>query len=337
MESRTKNIRIIIVALAVLAAILLYFFLRAPTDEDQSEFLGNVDVREVQLGFELQGSIASLAFEEGERVRKGDLMATLDTELLDDTIQSANASLEAARADMARVKNGNRPEEIAIARASFQRKQSGLRQAAKEYDRRRLLVESGAVSRADFEESRQKFEMATADVEAARQNLSLQRSGSRQEDIKLSEAAASNAQANLAQARTKLNKSQLIAPSDGVITSRVQEVGAIANPGAPIYRLTIDRPVYVRAYARESQLSSLRPGTKVSVRADGLEKAYSGKIGYVSPKAEFTPKTVQTPDLRTDLVYRFRVVVDKPDGGLRQGQPVSVHLTTTKTSGKSQN
>lgn len=337
MDKKTKVTRVTIVILIVLAALLSFYFLRAQTDENQQEFLGNVDVREVQLGFELQGRISSMAFEEGERVKQGDLMATLDTALLDDTIRAASAGVEAARADMSRVKNGNRPEEIAIAQAAYTRKKSGLNQAAKEYDRRRLLVESGAVSRAVFEESKQKFETATADLEAARQSLSLLQSGSRQEDIKASEAAAANARANLAQARTRLNKSQLVAPSDGVVTARVQEVGAIAGPGSIIYRLTIDRPVYIRAYANETQLGLLDPGTKVSVQVDGRDKPYSGTIGYVSPKAEFTPKTVQTTDMRTDLVYRFRVVVSNPDGGLRQGQPVSVQLKSKKADGKSKN
>lgn len=335
MEKRRSPARIAIVVLVILAAVALYFLFRDPAGERQTEFLGNVDVREVELGFELQGRIASMNFDEGDRVRKGQLMATLDTALLQDRIRSATAGMEAARAEMSRVKNGNRPEEIAIARSDVQRRQSALTEAAREYDRRRQLVESGAVSRADFEASRRRFDQARADLEAGRQNLKLLRSGSRQEDVRLSEAAASSAQAELAEARTRMGKSELIAPSDGVVTSRIEEPGAIAGAGAPVYRLTIDRPVHVRAYAAETALTYLKPGTQVSVHADGTDKSWSGKIGYVSPKAEFTPKTVQTQDMRTDLVYRFRVVVDNPDGGLRQGQPVTVRLEPGKAAEKS--
>jgi len=93
-----------------------------------------------------------------------------------------------------------------------------------------------------------------------------------------------------------------------------------------VYSLSLDAPVYVRAYVGEPDLGRIAPGTPVRVRTDASEKAYSGQVGFVSPRAEFTPKTVETTDLRTDLVYRLRIVVDDADDALRQGMPVTVEV-----------
>ena len=109
---------------------------------------------------------------------------------------------------------------------------------------------------------------------------------------------------------------------------RSREPGAIVQPGESVFTLTIDRPLRVRAYVAETDLGRIRPGMKVLVSADGLNKSYHGTIGYISPQAEFTPKSVETESLRADLVYRLRIIVSDPDGALRQGQPVTVSIPT---------
>ncbi|MGD9665221.1 MAG: HlyD family efflux transporter periplasmic adaptor subunit, partial [Novosphingobium sp.] len=116
----------------------------------------------------------------------------------------------------------------------------------------------------------------------------------------------------------------------GMIITRAQEPGAIVQPGATVLTLSISRPLRVRAYVAEGDLSRVASGMKVKVTADGNDKTYNGVVGFISPRAEFTPKTVETEDLRTDLVYRIRVIVSDPDDGLRQGQPVTVILPPRK-------
>ncbi len=123
---------------------------------------------------------------------------------------------------------------------------------------------------------------------------------------------------------TDIGDTRLAASSDGTIVTRAREPGAIVAAGETVFTLSIDRPLRVRAYVAEDQMSRIAPGMAVTVTADGNAKTYHGTIGYISPRAEFTPKTVQTSDLRTDLVYRLRIVVSDPDERLRQGQPVTV-------------
>lgn len=327
-----RYIIIAIIALIIASAVIFTSGFGLWAGEDASpEFYGNVDIREVDLAFEQSGRITQINFEEGQRVKKGAVMAIIDQQSLNDDLRAAQARLASARAQLDKSRNGNRPQEIGAASAQVEQARAQLRQAQSEYERRRELVASGAVSRAQFEQSRKAFEVAQASLNIASQQLSLQRTGSRREDVAANAAAVELADADVAQARTRLGEGQLIAPSGGIILSRVQEPGAIISPGQTIFTLTIDKPLYIRAYAPEPQLGLLAPGTKVDVTTDSSDKIYRGTIGYVSPSAEFTPKTVQTEDLRADLVYRFRIVVQNPDSGLRQGQPVTVTLAHTES------
>ena len=328
MPKRVIIIAVVAIAIALAAIFTSGFGLWSGQDAP-AEYYGNVDIREVNLAFEQSGRITRMNFEEGQRIEKGAILAVIDQQSLGDDLKAAEARLASARAQLVKSRNGNRPQEIGAAAAQLDQARAQHRQAKSEYERRAGLVASGAVSRAQFEQSRAVFEIAQAAVNTASQQLSLLRAGSRQEDIAANAAAVEQAQADVAQARTRIGEGQLVAPSGGIILSRVQEPGAIVSPGATIYTLTIDKPVYIRAYAPESQLGSLVPGARVNVTTDSSEKVYMGTIGYVSPSAEFTPKTVQTEDLRADLVYRFRIVVENPDNGLRQGQPVTVALART--------
>ena len=130
-------------------------------------------------------------------------------------------------------------------------------------------------------------------------------------------------------ARTSLADAELRAPSDGIVLSRVREPGAIVSPSDIVYVLSLTGRVWVRAYVAEPDLGRIHPGMIVEVTTDTApDKPYKGRIGFISPVAEFTPKSVETPDLRTDLVYRLRVIIDQPDTGLRQGMPVTIRLLT---------
>ena len=120
--------------------------------------------------------------------------------------------------------------------------------------------------------------------------------------------------------------SKLMAPANGTIMTRVIEPGTVVLPAANVYSKALDDEVWVRAFAREPLLPRLVPGSEVALAMDGSDKSYRGSIGYVSPAAEFTPKTVETPELRTQLVYRLRVRVENPDAAIRQGMPVTISL-----------
>jgi HlyD family secretion protein len=265
--------------------------------------------------------------EEGAKVKEGEVLARLDIQPLTDQLNAAEAQVRAAKAELDKRRNGNRVQDIAQAQALVAQRRATLAQAKADDERRSGLVKGGAVSQAVFVASHAEYLAAAAQLRAAEQALSLQRAGSRAEDIALAEAQLATALAQRDKAHTDLVDATIYAPSTGTILTRANEPGAIAAAGEAVFVLTIDRPMRVRAYVSESNLGQIAPGMNVRVKADGNSRIYRGTIGFISPEAEFTPKTVQTQDLRTQLVYRLRVIVTDPDDMLRQGQPVTVMVT----------
>jgi HlyD family secretion protein len=316
-------------AILILAAALVTrgFGLWADDRHGALTLYGNVDIREVDLAFRVPGRIAEMPVEEGARVEAGTVLARLDRRPLADRLAGAEARADAARAELAKRLAGARPQEIAAAAADLARQQAVLAGAREDYERRKPLAATGAVSRAVFDQTEAGYRAAQAAVKAAEQALSLQRAGFRREDIDAARAQLATAIADRDSARTDLEDATLTAPSAGVILTRAREPGAIVGAGETVFSLTIERPMRVRAWVAEPDLGRIHPGQAVRVITDGPGRAYHGVIGYISPAAEFTPKTVETRNLRTDLVYRLRVIVNDPDDHLRQGQPVSVLVT----------
>jgi HlyD family secretion protein len=294
---------------------------------------GNVDIRQVDLGFRVGGRIAAIPFEEGARVAAGATLALLDAQPLKDQLAIDEALIALASAQLDRQRNGNRAQDIAQAKARLAELRAQLVKAKQDLDRRALLVDSGAISKAVLEATRAQYLEAGAQAQGAEQALSLQRAGARNEDIEAARAQRAQAIAQHAKTRTDIADSELHAPNDGVILTRAREPGAIVQAGETVLTLTIDRPMRVRAYVDESDLGRISPGMSVEVSTDGTSRVYHGSIGYIAPTAEFTPKTVQTRDLRTDLVYRLRVIIDDPDDALRQGQPVTVSVPAARAPG----
>ena len=322
-----------IVALLLIALLGYHYFARRHAGE--LVLYGNVDIRSVDLGFRVPGRIAIMTVDEGARVKAGDVLARLDTQPFIDALNAAEAQVATSTAELDKLRHGNRPQDIKQAEAAVADRTAALAQARAQYERRRDLVKTGAVSQAVFDASEAQFLAAQAQLHSAEQALSLQRAGARSEDIDAAAAQRATAIAQRDKAKTDLADATILAPEDGTILTRAREPGAIALAGETIFVLTIDRPMRVRAYVSEMDLGRISPGMEVQVTSDGNTRLYHGTIGFISPTAEFTPKTVQTESLRTQLVYRLRVIVSDPDDGLRQGQPVTVTVPGARPAGRS--
>ncbi|MBO9623806.1 MAG: secretion protein HlyD [Sphingomonas sp.] len=333
--NRRRLVVLAIIAVLLIAAIATGGFglLRSARSTELALY-GNVDIREVDLGFRVNGRIAAIGVDEGDKVTQGQLLATLETRTIDSRIAEADARVAQAQAQLAKLRNGNRPQDVGQARARVDAAQAALREAERDYTRRQPLVAPGAISRAVWEQTVAQRDRAQAQVREAQQALSLLVAGSRSEDIAGAEAELRSAQAARQGAGTDLSDTRLVASAAGTVVTRAREPGAIVQPGETVLTLAIDRPMRVRAYVAETDLSRISPGMKVQVTADGNPKTYTGTIGYISPRAEFTPKTVETANLRTDLVYQLRIIVTDPDDALRQGQPVTVRIPAARPARK---
>lgn len=289
---------------------------------------GNVDIRQVDLAFRVDGRLQTLAFEEGDVVQTGELAAALDPVPFEEEVAVRQAELAMAEAELQRLENGSRPQEIRAAEAAVTEREVSLANLEKEFDRRKALVDTGAVTRQSFDDIRARRDEARARRDSAQQELLLRKEGFRKEDIDKARAQAASRRAQLQMAQTRLDDTRLFAPSSGIVLTRVLEPGSIVRAGQAVLALSLSDPVWVRAYIPGPRLGNIHPGMKAVIHTDSRpDQPYYGHVGFISPEAEFTPKTVETPDLRTQLVYRFRIVVDNPDQGLRQGMPVTVLLS----------
>jgi HlyD family secretion protein len=327
MNRRLIIIAVVVVGLAIAAFATRGFGLFPRADAGELALYGNVDIREVDMSFRVGGRIGDIAVDEGAKVKRGQPLAVLDTATIQSRMAEADARLGQAQAQLEKLRNGNRSQDIGQARARVAAAQAVYENAQRDYARRQPLVGPGAISRDIWEQTVSDRDRARAQLLEAQQGLSLLNAGSRAEDIAAAQADVRAAQATRDSAGTDLGDTRLVAASDGTIVTRALEPGAIVQPGQTVLTISIDRPMRVRAYVAETDLSRISPGMKVAVSADGNPKSYHGTIGYIAPKAEFTPKSVETENLRTDLVYQVRLIVDDPDDALRQGQPVTVKVT----------
>lgn len=275
-----KKIIIIVLCLCILAlGFFIYKFLNKK-DNSIIKTYGNIEIRTVDLSFQVSGIIESVLVEEGDYVKKGDLLATLI-----DKDYKANYK-----------------------KALYQ-KDSSKAQAQEDedkYKRNLPLCKDGTLSKQD------------CDTLFNTKNLS--------------NANYNQSEANLEFQKNQLDYTIMKAPQNGIITTRSQEVGARVQANQIVYVMSLNKPIWVRTYVKETDLGNIKYGQKATILTDTIDpktnkkKEYIGTIGYISPVAEFTPKTVQTQDLRVDLVYRIRIYIDKVDDFLRQGMPVSVEI-----------
>lgn len=323
-----KRLFIWLLSLSVLLLLMAFNWPWQPVgDATRIELSGTVEAREVDLAFQVSGRIAKLRVDEGDAVKAEQLVAELDARDYELALRTAIAQAEAAQAALAALQAGTRVQELRVAEAQLAKAQADLDYARVEFKRIADLVSRKLAPQDQLDQVRQRQNVALAGVEQAQQNLALLREGSRREDIDQAAATLRARQAAVETARQQLEYVQLHSPVAGVVSVRLAEAGEVVTAGRSVLRVAeLSRP-WVRAYLNEADLARVRVGQTAEVRVDGLPgKVLAGRLAFIAPDAEFTPKTVETRALRVDLVYRVKVEVDNPDGALKLGQPADVLL-----------
>ena len=275
-----KNIILISILFLFALGLILLFFLFKKEKNNVIKTYGNIEIRQVDLSFQVPGIIKNVYVEEGDFVKKGQLLA----DLIDiDYLASYEKALYTQESSKAQAKEDE-----------------------DRYKRNLPLCKDNTLSKQECDTLLNKKNLSNANY---KQNL-----------------------ANQKYQKNQLEYTKMYAPQDGIITTRVQEMGARVNANQIVYVLSLTKPIWVRTYVKETDLGNIKYGKSAKVLTDtidpktGKKKEYKGFIGYISPSAEFTPKTVQTQDLRADLVYRIRVYINEVDEYLRQGMPVTIEI-----------
>ena len=327
MAAKKKAVLFLAACLLGLAAYLYHAFCQ---QDNQEELVlqGNVDVREVSLAFRQSDRILEMLAEEGDRVQKGQVLARLDTRELKLQLQRLNAEIAAQQSTVDKLHNGTRPEEIRQAEGNLSQAQAAAEHAAGVYQRKRDIYTSIAgISQQELDNAYHDMEAKQATMSVAEAALQEAKAGPRQEDIAGAEVGLQALRNEQLRYIYLLSQYELQAPDDGVIRSRLLEAGDMASPSKPVFKLSLPGKKWVRAYVPETELGRVYEGQQARVYIDSLPgKAIGGQVGYISGTAEFTPKHVQTEELRTSLVYEVRVYVDDADNVLRLGMPATVRI-----------
>jgi len=327
--AKGKTVRVVLLLLlaGAAAAAWVSFGEREKAPQRVLTLYGNVDIRQVQLAFYDTGRILRLLVEEGDRVEAGQLVAEMDPVRYSIDVRQLEGKLEAQIQEVTRLHNGTRPQEIEQARAAVQANEATLKDAELTYHRIKGLVATDYAPQQDLDDATAKMDTARARLKEAKEALELAVIGPREEDIKAAEAQLRATQASLDLARQRLVDTRLYAPAPGIIRDRILEPGDMAFPQSPVFTLALTRPMWVRAYVPEPSLGKIVPGMRADITTDSYPgKRYKGWIGFISPIAEFTPKNVETPDLRTRLVYEVRAYICDPQDELRLGMPATVSI-----------
>lgn len=333
MISNTKNKKKVIIVLIVLLLILIFsiFFIINKLNKNKDIVLyGNVDIKQVSLSFNANGRIGKMYVKEGESVKKDQILAEIDPATLIFDIEKNKAKVEVYRNTVLKLKNGLRPEERNQKQSKLDSTKAELENAKVQLSRLEnayTTSDGQSVSKQELDNAKLALKLATAHFKEANEDYKLAIIGSRSEDIAEAEAELKIVKEELATQQYLLEQTKLKSPIDAIVSSRLQEVGDMASPQHPTYLLTINDNKWVRAYIQEKQLGFIKPGMYVDVYIDSYpNKSIKGKVGYISSVAEFTPKTVQTEELRTSLMYEIRIYVEDKDNLLRMGMPATIKI-----------
>lgn len=327
-----KYVLIALVAVLIAGGAVAAWIGLHPGKSEGLTLYGNVDVRQVSLAFDNADRLREMRVEEGDKVHAGQILAMQDTQALTLQADEAMASLAAQQQQLQRLLNGSRPQEIAQAKAKLASADASARLAEQQLKRLQEIAfdtHANGVSKDALDSANAQLSVSHAQRDDAANALQLAVIGPRQEDIDKAKADVGVAKAQVALLEYRISQGVLKASANGVIRSRLLEPGDMALAQRPVYTLALTDPKWVRAWATEVQLGQLHPGMAAQVFTDSQpDKPISGVIGYISSMAEFTPKTVETEELRTSLIYEVRVWVKDSDDRLRLGMPATVRLMT---------
>jgi len=283
---------------------------------------GTIEAVEVNVASKVAGEVLSLAVQEGAKVRPGDILATIDHSTADIQLRQAEAGVRLAEAQLALLVKGARSEDIRQAEAALRQAEAALKVAADDAGRMRELFQTGSVTSKQRDDAEARLIVATAQQSAAAEALSKVRRLARPEEIQAAQARLAQARAAADLLAKTIADSTVVAPAGGIVTHKAVEAGELVTPGATVFTLADLDSVYVMIFVTELEIGRIKLGDGVDVRIDAFPgKPFPGKITYISPEAEFTPKNVQTKEDRVKLVFGVKVEIPNPEGLLKPGLP----------------
>ncbi|MGO9482393.1 MAG: HlyD family secretion protein [Candidatus Kryptoniota bacterium] len=290
---------------------------------------GTIEATENSIAAQVPGRIVKMNFEEGSLVKKGDTLAEIDHRTLAQQVNEARAAYVMAKQQYDLLVKGARSEDLRVSEEGVKQAEANFTLAQLSLDRTQKLFTDHSVSQSQMDAAQAQYDVASAQLKSAQQNLEKTQHYARPEEIRSAAAQVQQAQAALDFASINFDHSYVTSPIDGTVLDKLLEIGDYANVGTPIYTISDLRMMKMTVYVSEVDLARIRLGDDAQVILDGMPNhPFEGKVIYISPTAEFTPKDVETKDDRIKLVFAVKIGIVNLEDYLKAGLPADAAIYT---------
>jgi HlyD family secretion protein len=312
-----------------------FFFGCSNNDENKIEASGNIEAVNVTVSSQVTGKVLSLLKDEGDRVKEGDTVLIIDSESLNYQLEQAEAAAEAARAQLNLLRIGAREEDIRQGEEAVKQAEINFDMAKRDNERMESLFQSRSITKKQHEDALSRLNLADAQLSSDKENLKKLKDFARPEDIKQAEANLKRQLAAVDLLKKQIRDSYVVSPINGIIVKKFFEPGETVTMLSSLFRVSDLNTVDLIIYISEKELGKVKLGQTANVSSDTYpDKKYEGKVTYISPEAEFTPKNIQTKDERTKLVFAVKIKIKNPDLELKPGIPADAVIRASSISSK---
>ncbi|MBP9095797.1 MAG: efflux RND transporter periplasmic adaptor subunit [Ignavibacteria bacterium] len=312
-----------------IALLLFVIFSGCSKKEDEGiiSSTGTIESVNVTVSSKVAGQIDALNFKEGDKVKEGDLLLTIDHDLLDIQLRQAQAGVDLAQAQFNLVKNGATKNDIKIQADLVEQARINLDAAKTDRDRTENLYKENSITKQQYDNALSRYDLAAAQYQTAKDNLTKIKNITRPEDIESARANLNKAISAYDLLKQNISDCSVYAPVNGIISKKFVEKGEIVNPQSSLLKISDLETVNLMIYVSETELGKVKLNETADVTVDAYkDKVYKGKVIFISPEAEFTPKNIQTKDERTKLVFGVKLEIPNPQFDLKQGMPADAKL-----------
>jgi HlyD family secretion protein len=291
-------------------------------DKNRIEASGNIESINVVVSSQVSGRVVNIFKDEGEKINSGDTVLIIDPSVYELKLREAESALAASEAQYQLLKTGARKEDIKQAEEALRQAEVNFQSTEKDKERFENLYNSKSITKKQYDDVVSRYEIALAQYNSANENLNKIRNLARPEELKQAEANVNRFKASVDLIKKSLNDCYVTSPADGFIVKRFIETGENAGMMTALFKVSDLSKVDLMIYVSTTELGKVKLGQSVDVSVDTYpDKIYEGKVIYISPEAEFTPKNIQTKEERTKLVFAVKVRIDNPEFELKTGMP----------------
>ena len=306
------------------SAVILFLFYACGENgnENSIEESGTIETTNSVVSSQVVGKVKKIIFDEGSTVAAEDTILIIDHESYELQLKQAEASRDLAKAQLDLLINGARKEDIKLAEEQLNQAKANFELAEKDKKRFQNLYESQSITKKQYDEIFTRFEVAQSQFNSAKENLDKIKSGARSEEKRQAQSNYEKAEANVELIQKSINDCFVTAPFNGTIVKSFVEKGEMLSMLSNLFKISDLSKVELVIYVSEEDLGKVKLGQTAEVSTDTYkDKTYEGKVIYISPEAEFTPKNIQTKDERTKLVFAVKIEIPNPDSELKAGMP----------------